>query len=87
MCNRGFDILQPPIDLTRRPKRKKKTKTKGIKVVPNFIPKGWRVLRPMEEVEEGDYRWTKTGVTLGHYIPAKKIGKTVDYTITYIRRI
>ncbi len=58
----------------------------NFRITPRSIPDGWRVLRPMEEVEAGDYRWKKVGVTVGHYVPATKIGDLVGYPITYIRR-
>ncbi len=60
----------------------------NFRITPRFIPDGWRVLRPREEVEEGDYRWKKVArvVNGSHYVPATKIGDLVGYPITYIRR-
>ena len=86
---RDFEItnlLQDPRPITPHTGRVVK-KEKDFKITPSFIPDGWRVLRPCEEVEGGDYRWKKTGITVGHYIPATKIGDLVGRPITYIRRI
>ncbi len=82
-----YRIVTIPIDprpvLSSKPKKLKKD---DFKITPNFIPTGWRVLRPREEVEEGDYRWKKMGIIRGYYIPATKIGEMVGQPITYIRR-
>ncbi len=86
---RDFEITDVPTDprpIAPTPDRRVVNR-KGFKITPSFIPDGWRVLRPREEVEDGDYRWKKTSVTFGHYIPATKIGDLVGHPITYIRRI
>ena len=84
----GYEIIKLPID--ERPSEVvviKKDKRKDFKITPQFIPAGWRVLRPREEVEEGDYRWKKIKFCTGHYVPATKIGDMVGFPIVYIRRI
>ena len=92
-----FQIQTMPIDprsrasraVIREPKFEliDKRNTKGdFRIIQQFIPDGWRVLRPREEVEEGDYRWKKTGVTIGYYVPATKIGDMVGFPVVYIRR-
>ena len=70
----------PPVEPKHRP---------DLKITPKFIPDGWRVLRPMEGVQAGDYRWKKVARVAngGYYVPATKIGDLVGYPITYVRRM
>ncbi|KKN04908.1 hypothetical protein LCGC14_1092750 [marine sediment metagenome] len=92
MCNgRDFQIQEMPEDLRPRKgiefKGMKIREKENFKITPQFIPKGWRALRSREEVKDGDYRWKKTSIRIGHYVPATKIGDLVGFPFTYIRRI
>lgn len=55
-------------------------------ITPKFIPRGWRVLRPREEVEKGDYFWSKVHKC---YFPAGKgkVGYLAREPLTFVRRI
>ena len=52
-----------------------------------FIPDDWRVLRPCERIEYGDYAWKKDGMRTGHYVLTIEVGDLVGHQITCIRRI
>lgn len=58
----------------------------NLLIVPEFYPKGWRVLRPREEVEKGDYFWSKVNKC---YMPVgnRRIGFLASKPLTFIRRI
>ena len=87
---KDFEIVTRPIYLGVNTVHIMKRSVIGnFKITPRFIPDGWRVLRPREKVEEGDYRWKKVARVRngGYYIPAIKNGEITGYPITYIRRV
>lgn len=60
---------------------------KPINIVPKFLPKGWRFLRPNEEVEKTDFFWSKQNKT---YLPATQKFAwqgLAGHTIPFIRRV
>jgi len=55
-----------------------------LKIEAKFLPKGFRLLRPREVIEEGDWYWSPSR---HHYLRAhKRIGEIVGIPIPYIRR-
>jgi hypothetical protein len=58
---------------------------KRSNIVAKFLPKGWRFLRPREEVERNDFFWSHINKC---YLPAtKKRGQLAGIAIPFIRRI
>lgn len=58
-----------------------------ITIRPEFLPKGWRFLRPGEEVEKTDFFWSKKNET---YLPVTRKFAwrgLAGLTIPFIRRI
>lgn len=57
----------------------------ALTIVPQFYPKGWRVLRPKEEIEKGDYFWSTINKC---WMPAGKgkVGFLASKPHTYVRR-
>ncbi len=60
---------------------------KKIVIKPKFLPKGWRYLRPREEVEKTDFFWSKKNET---YLPVTQKFAwrgLAGNTIPFIRKI
>jgi len=56
---------------------------KRSNIVARFLPRGWRFLRPREEVEKTDFFWSHTRKC---YLPVVKYGQLSGVTIPFIRR-
>lgn len=56
-----------------------------IRIIPNFLSKGYRVLRPREEIEKGDFRWSRVKKC---YMPITRnnIGDLAGTVHTFIRK-
>lgn len=56
------------------------------KFVPKFKMSGFRTLRPKEEVEEGDFRWSRAKKC---YVPISKsrVGEMAGTIYTFVRRV
>jgi len=55
-------------------------------IVPKFLPRGWRLLREREIVENGDFHWSER---MKCYLPAKKIHlrSIAGHVVPFVRRI
>lgn len=59
---------------------------KPIKITPRFCPAGFRILRPKEEVEAGDFRWSRAQKC---WVPVikRRIKDLAGTVYTFIRRM